>query len=220
MGQGRPGRPFQISQMFNGQGNWHPRDPSPAVRSGRDSGWTSPSGSTPGPMPGPVLQGRQGRGRDHPSIAGNFSTLVQADLSPAQQIPAVTTMLHHLPMQYVTQAPVQQQIQYSTMLPEFQIQEVHMPQVQVVQEVQMMQEVLQPVFLQPQHIQIQEIQEVVYLQEPPPALSPKPLRPPPLRERPPPPPPPPPPIEHERHRERAVQPPPPPPEPEIKYIDR
>ena len=178
-------------------------------------------------MANPIL-GRQGRGREHPSreaFPTNYATQIQTDLSPTQQYSMSPNFVHNMPMQLIPQQ--QQPIPYNQIITDFQLprQEIQqIPQVQVIQEVQMMQEVLQPVFLHPQPIQIQEIQEVVFVQQPPRALSPKPmrpLRPPPLRERAAPSPPalPPPPPEIERYRERAA-PPPPPPEPEIKYVDR
>jgi hypothetical protein len=205
--------------MFNGQ--WgHPRDPSPAVaaaRSGRDSGWTTPNGSTPGPMLSPTVQSRQGRGRELHGQA-NYSTLIQPDLMASPQLQVAPSLMQNFQLQYSPPPQQQHSIQYSQsalIVPEYQIQEV--PQISQVQLYQV-QDVIQPVFYQQQPIQIQEVQEFVYVQEAPRAVSPKPMRAPPLRERAPPPPPPPPP-ENERYRERGA-PPPPPPEPEIKYVDR
>ncbi len=208
--------------MFNGH-CVHPGDPSLAVRSGRESGWTTPTGSTPGPMLSPTVQSRQGRGRELHGQA-NYSTLIQPDLI-APQLHIAPNLMHNHQIQYSSQQQQQQQqhtIQYSQsplIVPDYQIQDVpQISQVQLYQGVQLVQDVIQPVFYQQQPIKIQEVQEFLYVQEAPRAVSPKIMRAPPLRERAPPPPPPPPP-ENERHRERAPAPPPPP-EPEIKYVDR
>ena len=207
--------------MFNG--HWgHPRDPSPAVRSGRDSGWTTPNSSTPGPMFSSTVQLRQGRGRELNGQA-NYSTLIQPELISTQQLQIAPSLMQNLQLQYSPQQQQQQhQIKYSQsalIVPDYQFQDVpQISQVQLYQGVQLVQDVIQPVFYQQQPIQVQEVQEFVYVQDAPRAVSPKPMRAPPLRERAVPSPPPPPP-ENGRYRERGA-PPPPPSEPETKYVDR
>ncbi len=190
--------------MLNGH-----MDTRDAIRSGRDSGWTTPNGSTQGPMLSPTIQAQYGRGR---KLYGqpNYSTLIKPEMiSPQQQLQTSPNMIHNLQMQYLTQPQHQHRIQYpqsALMDPDYRM----VPQIS--QGIQLIQDVIQPVFFQQHPTQAQEIQEFVYVQEVPRAVSPQPMRAPPLRERAPPPPP----QENERYRERAAAPP----EPEIKYVDR